>query len=184
MAWSGDPVCIERWRAVPGHEGSYEVSDHGRVRSVDRMVYAGQGKFRHAPGVMLRPTTHRDGHLHLLLQKKHWFVHQLVMLAFVGPYPDGMEICHRNGIKNDNRLSNLRYDTPRSNNLDRVKHGVHHEANKTHCPQGHPFDESNTYRWTRKDGRVCRKCKTCRQAQMRAFYDRRRSANARSVVAA
>ena len=51
------------------------------------------------------------------------YVHALVLEAFEGPKPDGMEACHCNGIKSDNRLSNLRWDTRSSNNADRIRHG-------------------------------------------------------------
>ncbi len=49
-------------------------------------------------------------------------VHWVVMLAFVGPCPKGLIVCHNDGDKTNNRLSNLRYDTQRSNALDRTKH--------------------------------------------------------------
>ena len=51
-------------------------------------------------------------------------VQRLVLLAFVGPCPDGMECCHNNGIKTDNRLSNLRWDTRKANAADREHHGT------------------------------------------------------------
>jgi len=51
-------------------------------------------------------------------------VHQLVLSAFVGPCPDGMQCCHNNGNRADNRLTNLRWDTPKSNSADRHKHGT------------------------------------------------------------
>jgi hypothetical protein len=50
-------------------------------------------------------------------------VHSLVLLAFVGPRPDGMEACHNDGDRDNNRLSNLRWDTPRGNAEDRERHG-------------------------------------------------------------
>lgn len=51
-------------------------------------------------------------------------VHSLVLLAFVGPRPDGMESCHNDGSKTNNALSNLRYDTNKANQADRIKHGT------------------------------------------------------------
>lgn len=51
-------------------------------------------------------------------------VHRLVAMAFIGPCPDEMEVCHDNGIKTDNRLENLRYDTRSSNMIDRERHGT------------------------------------------------------------
>lgn len=57
--------------------------------------------------------------------KRFWFqVHRLVLLAFVGPCPEGMEACHNNGDRRDNRLENLRWDTRRKNIQDREKHGM------------------------------------------------------------
>lgn len=64
------------------------------------------------------------GHLRAQLGKgRHQLVHRLVLTAFVGPCPDGMEACHNNGSPTDNRLCNLRWDTRRANQADKVLHG-------------------------------------------------------------
>jgi len=100
------------------------------------------------------------------------YIHHLVLEAFVGPRPPGTECCHRNDIKTDNRLENLRWDTSSANMYDRVRNGIHPMSRKTHCKNGHPFDAANTgigqrgNRWCRqcnKDikrriGASCRKC--------------------------
>lgn len=51
-------------------------------------------------------------------------VHRLVAAAFIGPRDIRWEVCHENGIKTDNRLANLRYDTRTGNQRDRFKHGT------------------------------------------------------------
>lgn len=51
-------------------------------------------------------------------------VHRLVLETFVGLCPDSMEACHNNGIRDDNRLGNLRWDTRKNNQRDRIKHGT------------------------------------------------------------
>lgn len=70
----------------------------------------------------------KSGHLYcvLTMQRKSrtLCVHRLVLEAFVGPCPDGMECCHNNGDPADNRLENLRWDTISSNRADRIKHGT------------------------------------------------------------
>ncbi len=50
-------------------------------------------------------------------------VHRLILLAFVGECPEGMEACHNNGNAGDNRLSNLRWDTKKANAEDVKRHG-------------------------------------------------------------
>jgi hypothetical protein len=45
------------------------------------------------------------------------------MESFVGPCPDGLEVCHNDGNPENNKLSNLRYGTQSSNQIDRIMHG-------------------------------------------------------------
>lgn len=54
---------------------------------------------------------------------KRLAVHRLMMLAFVGPCPKGLEVLHIDGVKTNNILSNLRYGTHKENMQDMVKHG-------------------------------------------------------------
>lgn len=52
-------------------------------------------------------------------------VHQLILLAFVGPCPSGLQVCHDpDPCRTNNRLENLRYGTPKSNSDDQLKHGT------------------------------------------------------------
>src|SRR6185312_7030300 len=52
------------------------------------------------------------------------YAHRLVLEAFVGPCPDGMECCHNDGNPANNRVENLRWDTTSANQLDREAHGT------------------------------------------------------------
>ena len=103
---------MEEWRDIPGYEGLYQVSSIGRVRSfvswrgkVDRIMVGSR---------------HSDGYWQVSLRKggkrTTRKVHVFVLAAFVGPVPNGMEINHINGNKQDNRLENLEYCS-RSENL-------------------------------------------------------------------
>jgi len=163
----------ERWLPVPGYEGHYEVSDMGRVRSLDRVLPMNGSKGRRYKGRMLKPSN--AGHPHVALVHpdlgiRTWTIHRLVMLAFVGPLPEGLTTRHLNDDKCDNRLSNLAYGTYSENMLDRVRNGIHHQSVKTVCKEGHPLTAQNTYRYP--DGR--RECRTCRARQVREFQERRR----------
>jgi hypothetical protein len=63
-------------------------------------------------------------------QVSHRYVHRLVLETFVGPCPDGMEACHNNGDRTDNRLVNLRWDTSKANNHDKLSHGTNNSGEK------------------------------------------------------
>lgn len=70
-------------------------------------------------------------------------VHVLVLEAFVGPRPDGMEGCHNDGDPSNNRLSNLRWDTPLANWSDRRKHGRAGKLSIADVEEIRRSDESN-----------------------------------------
>ena len=148
----------EIWKPVVGYEGYYEVSDHGRVRSLDRVDTAGRTK----KGVIRKAVLSRD-HMQLALYRdtkmKMKYVHRLVLEAFVGPCPEGMEACHNDGNPSNNHVNNLRWDTQSENMNDRVKHGSHHQAIKTHCPRGHVLAEPNlVVADLKRGGRTCLSC--------------------------
>ena len=107
---------MENWKAVVGFEGLYEVSDHGRIRSVKTKRIKAYTKHVY--------DTRPFMNLWKAGKQKIMRPHTLVLTAFVGPRPQGMECCHNNGDPFDNRLENLRWDTPRNNQLDRIKHGT------------------------------------------------------------
>lgn len=103
----------ELWRPVVGHEHKYQVSDLGRVRSID--FWDGR---RNVKGKVLSVIDTRSGHVNVSIGANNkQLVHRLVLAAFIGPPPEGCEVLHLNHVPWDNRLSNLKYGT-RSENLD------------------------------------------------------------------
>lgn len=92
-------------------------------------------------------------------------VHVLVLEAFVGPRPPGMECLHSNDVGTDNRLSNLRWGTHSENLNDLVRNGRHYWAQKTHCVRGHLLAAPNLVASAVKLGRrACRSCSAARAA--------------------
>lgn len=163
----------ECWLPVTGYEGSYEVSDQGRVRSLPRTVQrlGHENSTLSVRGKYLRRTPRPDGYLQVALARgatshKSWLVHRLVLVTFVGPCPHGMESCHNNGTRSDNRLINLRWDTMSGNMFDKKRHGTDHQLNKTHCPKGHEYTPENTY--SRPGSRANRHCRACIRAKDQA----------------
>ncbi len=57
-------------------------------------------------------------------RRKNFLVHSLILEAFCGPRPSGNQGCHNNGIGTDNRIENLRWDTPKGNTADKFRHGT------------------------------------------------------------
>lgn len=103
-------MATERWMPVVGYEGHYEVSDQGRVRSLDRKDFKG----RSIRGQIIAQGDNRtDGskQIHLTLDgvRHTHAVHNLVLEAFVGPRPHRGAREHINGNRHDNRLINLRW---------------------------------------------------------------------------
>lgn len=160
---------IESWKRIPGYEGSYDVSSHGQIRSLDRFDMRGQ----RVRGRMMRPRSLEYGHLQVALSKDgvvtRWLVHRLVLLAFVGPAPAGMIGCHNDGDSQNNYLSNLRWGTQSSNNYDTVGHGTHHQASKTLCLREHPLVAPNLV--PSATSRGARGCRACAQAFSQARRD-------------
>lgn len=115
----------ERWASVPGYEGLYEASDWGRVRSLVRKSST-RSVVRGIPLVMspLRRgkyqsyTLYRDG------KGRAFYLHLLVLRAFVGEAPAGHEGAHDDGDRENNRLSNLLWKTHADNMRDQVRHGT------------------------------------------------------------
>ena len=121
----------ETWEDIPGYGGNYQASSLGRIKSKDRIVTK-----RHRSGKMisqkyaeriLTPSIDEYGYgrVHIGFGGKKFMasVHRMVLLAFVGQCPDGMEACHNNGNPRDNSSSNLRWDTHKANGEDRKEHG-------------------------------------------------------------
>jgi len=110
----------ERWRI--SSDPRYQVSDLGRFRRSDN-------------GRVRTPSSTPSGYKVLVLSQpgakhKGIYLHREVMEAFVGPCPKGMQVSHLNGDNSDNRLCNLRYETPRENNARKLEHGTLNEGER------------------------------------------------------
>jgi hypothetical protein len=123
----------ECWLPVVGYEGLYEVSDMGRVRSIDRWVEVPGWSPYLKRGRLLTPNPSTNGYLKVTLcsnrsgarAQETPAVHRLVLEAFRGPCPPGQEARHGPGGKQDNRLVNLTYGTKPENAGDKVRDGTH-----------------------------------------------------------
>jgi hypothetical protein len=101
----------EKWKAIKGYEGLYEVSDLGRVRSLKRATTSGK---------VLKGVPDKDGYIYVSLSKnnikRRYSVHRLVAAAFIqNDNPQKTVINHRNEDKQDNRAENLEWCTVKYN---------------------------------------------------------------------
>jgi hypothetical protein len=112
--------AVEIWKPVVGYP-QYEVSTHGRIKRVAASCGTKQGK-------VLNPWHKKNGYLAVGLSVDckvvTKLVHRLVAEAWIGDVA-GLDVCHNNGVRDDNRVENLRIDTRQGNMKDVVKHDTH-----------------------------------------------------------
>jgi hypothetical protein len=163
---------MTEWRKVVGYEAYYEVSDEGIVRSLDRPFHHGRcGELIRRGKVLAQKADVEQGRLRVRLvdgagHVRFCSVHRIELEAFVGACPPQQECCHGDGNFRNNHLGNLRWDTRSANMFDRVRHGTHHSARKTHCKRRHEFTPENTYVFPNG----YRQCRICYRDRARAKY--------------
>ena len=108
-----DGTCVEEWRDVVGYEGFYQVSNIGRIRSVDRMMRRScdsNPKLFRGKVLKLKERTRESpvANLNKDRVRTPYHVDMLVAKAFIGDAPsEGMLLMHLNGDMQDCRASNL-----------------------------------------------------------------------------
>ena len=110
----------ENWKAVPGHEGRYEVSDRGRVRSSVKVLAACNvsGGYK---AVSLGRNNSR-------------LIHRLVAAAFIGPAQNNtFLVLHYDGNRANNNLENLRYGSHKDNSADAKRQGTQVSGERQHA---------------------------------------------------
>lgn len=110
---------MEQRKDIPWYEGRYQVSDHGRVKSLARTKKAKRWWIQLVHERILQLMYDKNWYAKVGLRWvsgcKRLSVHRLVLLTFV--WPSELVCNHKNGIKNDNRLDNLEWCTQKENNI-------------------------------------------------------------------
>ena len=102
----------EIWLPVIGYEQQYKISNVGEVLNIKNNKILKKGKYKSYCTVFLT----KDG------KGRTYYVHRLVLLAFVGKPRFGQICCHNDGDGFNNKLDNLRWDSSYCNTMDRIKH--------------------------------------------------------------
>ena len=112
----------EIWKVIPGFP-DYKINNKGELFS------SRSGKWRPIKS-RIRKHGYKEAGLYGKGKRRYRLVHRLVLEAFVGICPEGMECCHNNGIRTDNCLENLRWGTKADNTRDRIRHGNQVNGNR------------------------------------------------------
>lgn len=114
------------FRQIPGFP-RYAIDENGTVLSVCKMGNVANQTHPWSAAIQKKPAPKGLGHLCVHLRhdnrRRSFHVHDLVLIMFVGPCPDGMECRHLDGNPANNHVSNLKWGTRSENEQDKVLHG-------------------------------------------------------------
>lgn len=163
------------WRPVPGYP-TYEINRDGQVRRC--------AEDERPPGEPLTPKPGRGGYpcVHLSLgegRQKQLKLHRALLEAFVGPPPEpGMFALHADDDPANLDLNNLRWGTRHDNRDDARRNGrlariAVWRKERSHCKNGHEYNDENTSARTTKEGYTFRNCLVCGREQQQRYRRRR-----------
>lgn len=117
----GESRVIEEWRPIPGYEGYYEVSNMGRVKSLNRYTQSRWGTPIFHKSQMMKCRVASNGYRHVKLTKegrcKEPLVHRLVAEAFLTNPLNLPQVNHKDGNKSNDVVSNLEWCSQSENQL-------------------------------------------------------------------
>lgn len=164
---TGDKIMQEIWKDIKDYEGCYQVSNLGRVRSLDRVDRNG----RKRNGVVKKPQDNGNGYKYVQLKKdanyKNFYIHRLVATHFIAPIEGKEYVNHKDGNKENNCFDNLEWCTESENMKHAYETGLNvpNDINELHKARDAHY-ESNAKVVVQKDvnGTVIKKHKNLKEA--------------------
>ena len=140
----------EIWKDIKNYEGYYQVSNLGRIKSLPRNT-----KNQYKNGLILKPIIKND-YVKIQLKNKYkykwYFIHRLVAQAFLTDFNETLQVNHKNGIKNDNRIENLEMVTASENQIHSYRVLKNIPSMKNHFGKNHvsavkvnQYDKQNNF---------------------------------------
>ena len=120
----------EIWKDIQGYEGLYQISNLGRIKSLERMIITSNNITKKISEKILKPCLRKNGYYSIVLQKnnksKYYTIHRLVAKEFI-PNPNNLpQVNHKDGNKLNNNINNLEWCT----NSDNTQHGYDNKLYK------------------------------------------------------
>lgn len=120
----------ELWLQVKGYEGFYEVSNTGKIRSIDRIVNRSDtGYSLKYSGQIIKQTLDKRGYENVYLsinsKSKRYRVHRLVAMAFLDNPENKPQVNHKDGNKQNNHVNNLEWSTDEENRNHAIENGLY-----------------------------------------------------------
>lgn len=135
----------EIWKDIKGYEGLYQVSNLGRVKSLERQVW-NRFQMINKPEKILKPRKNSKGYISYILYKngvgKSYRAHRLTLTTFVKNVQNKPMVNHKDGQKDNNHLSNLEYNTNSENIIHALEHGLYK-------------DRKRRYKFNKQDPKKC-----------------------------
>lgn len=123
QSFTDEEISTEEWRPIPSKPG-YDASSIGRIRRWIKTGRWDRGQPLETPVLCWVHVNKTFGYCTVSIKKVNETVHPLVCEAFHGPCPDGLECAHEDGVRDNNRFTNLKWKTPKENQHDRYRHGT------------------------------------------------------------